>query len=92
MSDEDWRNPTARTLAVALDGRNIEDAEGETSRDRFLLLLNAHYEPVAFTIPRGRSAFRAVLTSTEPDDTPTIAKRGKITVEARSLLLLHSEQ
>jgi isoamylase len=90
MSPEDWGNPTARTLAVALDGRHIEDAEGETAPDRFLLMLNAHHEPVEFTIPPGRNKWHAVLTSAGPDDTPSITRRRTITVEGRSLLLLHS--
>jgi isoamylase len=91
MSPEDWQNPTARTLAVALDGRQIEDAEGETKPDRFLLMLNAHHDPVEFTIPPGRNAWHAVLTSAGPDDTPQITPKGTITVESRSLLLLHSD-
>jgi glycogen operon protein len=92
MSDEDWQNPTSRALAVALDGRNIEDAEGETSRDRFLLLLNAHFEAVVFTVPQRRSNWHAVLTSAEPDDTPQISRKGTIEVDARALLLLHGRQ
>ena len=51
MSHQDWENQPANSLAVALDGRLIEDAEGETTYDRYLLLLNGHWEPVEFTIP-----------------------------------------
>jgi glycogen operon protein len=90
MAPEDWQDPSAHSLAVALDGRLIEDADGETSSDRFLLLLNAHYEPVTFTIPVGRRGWKAVLTSSGPDDTPQITSTGTITVEPRALLLLHS--
>ncbi len=88
MSAEDWQNPSARSLAVALDGRQIEDADGGTSTDQFLLLLNAHHEVVEFTIPRGRGRWRAVLTTGGPDDTPAITAAGTITLEGRSLLLL----
>ena len=49
--------PPCRALAVALDGRQIEDADGETTDDRFLLLLNAHHEPVKFTVPPGPDAW-----------------------------------
>jgi isoamylase len=91
MSEEDWQNPDTNSLAVALDGRRIEDADGETSRDRFLLLLNAHWEPIKFTIAPGGGAWKAVLTSGEPDETPAIdGGERTIEVEARSLLLLHS--
>ena len=54
MTADDWQRPHhARTLAVALDGRQIADTDGDTTSDRFLLLLNAHHEPVKFTIPPG---------------------------------------
>jgi isoamylase len=88
MKEEDWQDPHAKTLAISLDGRQIEDADGEVARERFLLLLNAHYEPVEFTIPIGRRGWKVVLTSTEPDETPAIAKNGTIDVADRSFLLL----
>jgi isoamylase len=88
MSEEDWQVPHAKTLAISLDGRQIEDAEGETDRARFLLLLNAHCEPVKFTIPVGRTTWQVVLTSVEPDDTPPVGDGGVIEVADRSFLLL----
>jgi isoamylase len=90
MSAQDWEDSFARALAMSLDGRQIEDAEGETSADRFLLLLNAHFEPVRFTIPPGRAKWEAVLTTGKPEDTPKLTSRRTITLDARSLLLLHS--
>ena len=91
MTADDWQNPMARTLAVALDGRQIADVEGDTSRDRFLLLLNAHHEPVEFKIPARRGLWKAVLTTGGPDDTPEIGPDGTILLDSRALLLLHSE-
>ena len=90
MRAEDWQNPIAKTLAVALDGRLIEDAEGETSRDRLLLLINAHHEPVEFTVPAGRGSWRVVLTTDDPDPIDPLAGGDVVTVRDRSLLLLHS--
>ena len=90
MTPEDWQNPTIRTLAVALDGRHIADEDGDTTSDRYLLLLNAHHEPAKFTIPPGPLAWDAVLTTGGPDDTPRITAKGTITLEARSLLLLQN--
>ena len=90
MTAKDWQDPFARTLSMSLDGRQIEDAEGETSTDRFLLFLNAHYEPVRFTIPPGRAQWSAVLTTGNPDETPKLTNRRTITLASRSLLLLHS--
>jgi glycogen operon protein len=89
MSEEDWANPAQNSLAVALDGRLIEDSDGETTFDRYLLLLNAHWDPVEFTIPPGRGCWFAVLTSGGPDDTPAVTSQGTVTLEGRSLLLLH---
>jgi isoamylase len=91
MTADDWQDPSGKTLAVALDGRQIEDGEGDTSRDRFLLLLNAHHEPVEFAIPPGHAQWHVVLTSGGPDDSPEISPEGTITTDARSLLLLHGQ-
>jgi isoamylase len=88
-SQDDWDNPPTNSLAVALDGRHIEDGDGETTFDRYLLLLNAHWEPVEFTLPRSRGHWFAVLTSGEPDETPEITAQGTVTLEERSLLVLH---
>jgi isoamylase len=90
MTEEDWRDPSARALAVALDGRQIEDAEGETSSDRFVLLLNAHHEPVRFTIPRGKARWRPVLYTGRPEEAPKLSSRRTLTLAPRSLLLLHN--
>lgn len=90
MQQEDWENPDTNSLAVALDGRHIEDSEGETSRDRYLLLLNAHWEDVEFTIAPGGGYWFVVLTSGEPGDSPEVGRDRRITVGARSLMLLHS--
>jgi glycogen operon protein len=51
MGDEDW---DARTLGVFLNGEEIptHDREGNPIEGgSFLILFNAHHEPVAFTIP-----------------------------------------
>ena len=90
MKERDWQDPHARALCVALDGRQIEDAEGETTPDRFVLLLNAHYGAVRFTIPTSRSTWRPVLTTGRVEETPKLTKRGSVTLGPRSLLLLHS--
>ena len=66
MTEDDWEHPTSNALAVSLDGRQIEDAEGETSDDRFLLLLNAHHERVEFTIPAGDARGRRCLQPPVP--------------------------
>ena len=53
MSDHDWRQGYAKSLAVYLNGRGITTTDGEGRRvidDSFLVLFNAHSEPVRFTM------------------------------------------
>jgi glycogen operon protein len=89
MAEHDWQNAPTNTLAVALNGRLIEDLDGETSPDRFLLLLNAHHEDIEFAVPWGSARWQTVLTSGEPDESPSGATE-TVRVQARSFLLLHS--
>ena len=63
--------------------------KGKPPADRFLLLVNAHDEPVKFTIPSVRAKWEPVLTTGRVDETPRLTAR-TVTLEARSLLLLHS--
>ena len=54
MVDEDWQHAHTRSFAVFINGdalREIDD-DGRPVRDEsFLLLFNAHHEPLAFTLP-----------------------------------------
>ncbi len=90
MTDDDWHRTEANALAVFLDGDRIEDEDGHVRGGQFLLLLNAHHEPVEFTVATDHT-WQAVLTSSEPDDTPIITDHGTVTLADRSLLLLHDE-
>ena len=57
MTDSDWHTGYARSLGVFLNGDAITEPgpHGETVRDdNFLLLFNAHREPVRFTLPGRR--------------------------------------
>ena len=54
MTDRDWSDGHARTLAIYLNGRGIPDRNqlGEQIvDDSFLLLINAHHQQVTFTLP-----------------------------------------
>ncbi|MEY2439546.1 MAG: isoamylase, partial [Verrucomicrobiota bacterium] len=54
MSDEEWASPFVRCLGVLLSGDTVDimDFEGQPIRDEtFLLLINAHYEPIQFVLP-----------------------------------------
>ena len=54
MSDEEWMSPFVRCIGVLLSGDTIDvlNFEGEPIRDEtFLLLINAHHEPLNFVLP-----------------------------------------
>src|SRR5438876_1079010 len=54
MSEEEWASPFVRCIGMLLSGDAIDvlSFEGEPIRDdTFLLLINAHYEPIPFVLP-----------------------------------------
>ena len=54
MSDEEWNSPFVRCLGMLISGDAVDlvDAQGEPVRDdTFLLLINAHQEPISFVLP-----------------------------------------
>jgi isoamylase len=60
MNDQDWQNGFAKCVGMLISGSTIDvrDSKGEAVRDdTFLLLCNAHYEPLTFILP-GREEIR----------------------------------
>ena len=54
MTDTEWNSPFVRCLGMLLSGDTIDvqTFEGEPIRDNtFLLLINAHHEPIPFVLP-----------------------------------------
>jgi glycogen operon protein len=54
MNEEEWTSPFFRCIGMLLSGdsTDIPDAQGQPIRDEtFLLLINAHYEPIDFVLP-----------------------------------------
>ena len=54
MTESDWQSGYARTLTVFLNGDAIPEPDNLGRRitdDHFLLLSNAHTQPVTFTLP-----------------------------------------
>src|SRR2546423_15079 len=96
MTDDDWRNEQARSLAVQLAGDAIDEVDERGNRvtgDTLLLLLNTHHRGVSFALPSHRQA-----VSWEPllDTRESTGRRktrravrggGAYRVEARSLAL-----
>jgi isoamylase len=93
MTQKDWQRDDARTLGVFLNGLEIpsRDPTGEEIvDDSFLLLFNAHFEDVPFTLPTRRFGARWAVELATGDGVPDgpIPGRSEIVVQNRSLVLL----
>jgi isoamylase len=96
MTQRDWRNPEARAIGVFLNGDelNMTTPSGDELRDEsFLVLFNAHHEPMTFRMPTRRfgSRWTLELSTAEPElerDARAWSARSEVNVESRSILLL----
>jgi len=93
MTMRDWQRQPGRTLGVFLNGDEIASrtAQGEEIvDDSFLILVNAHEEPVAFTLPTRRFGARWELVLATGQGAPEgfVAARAQVTVQDRSLTVL----
>jgi glycogen operon protein len=93
MTQKDWQREDARTLGVFLNGHEIPSRApdgAEIIDDSFLLLFNAHFEPVTFTLPTRRFGARWLVELSTGDGVPDgpIAGRADVTVQDRALVLL----
>ncbi|MDI2125136.1 glycogen debranching protein GlgX [Yinghuangia seranimata] len=99
MTDADWREATAKSLAVFLNGNAISepDHRGQPiADDSFLLLFNASHEDLAFHIPLNHGAQWTVLIDTadagcatrDPKDRPVVQAGEPWHVPARAMALL----
>jgi len=67
MDDADWASGFAKSVAVFLNGDAIPDRDErgrQVTDDRFLLVLNAHDEPIDWRLPRHRVARWTVALDT----------------------------
>jgi glycogen operon protein len=93
MSEQDWQEPHARAFAVFLNGDALQerDEDGRPVRDdSFVLLFNAHHEPLTFTMPdesfgTGWHLLIDTTAAREPE-TRTAQAGDTFEVQARSLL------
>jgi glycogen operon protein len=91
MTDEDWEDGHARSLGLFINGESIADVDQRGQPvvdDSFLLLLNAHDEAIAWTLPtQWARPWEVVLASAEPRLEGT-SPGGVLEVPARSVLVL----
>jgi len=94
MTDGDWEAGYAKSVAVFLNGEAISEPDPRGRRisdDSFLLLFNAHYEPIRFTVSqRHGEAWETVIdtATAKITDRPAVKGGGNVTVEARALQVL----
>ena len=98
MTEAGWRDPDARSLALYLDGADAPDLAADGSPmldDDFLLLVNAWWKPLDFTIPPtrpGQTWLREIDTF-DPTGTEASATAGvadQVAVRPRSVVVLRA--
>jgi len=96
LRDEDWSDGSMRCFGMLMDGRvqpaGVVEREGEDGT--LLMVLNAHHEPVAFTLPahRGGSGWSLLIDTNAPDRREERGAPGDaFPVAARSLLVFAME-
>jgi len=91
MTDEDWDAGFVKCLGVRLAGDLIGDMDerGEpVVDDTALILLNAHHEPIPFTLPETKDGqhWNRVLETYDDDQSPHLADGGSVyELQARSM-------
>jgi glycogen operon protein len=96
MTEEEWHNEFGRCLGLRLAGDAIEECDhmGEPiAGDTFLVLLNAHHEPVPFKLPahEARVRWEGVLDTRDWEVAaphPTFRAGEEYDLEGRSLAVL----
>jgi isoamylase len=92
MADEAWNAPFVRSLGVLAVGNALDEVDErgrQVTGDTLLILLNAHYEEVPFTLPKvkGRSWLRVIDTIEARVPEQRFAGGAKYPLQGRSLAL-----
>ena len=101
MTQDDWNAAFGRALMVHLDGEAIAEPDSRGQRivdDSFLLMFNAHYEDIDFTVPGAKfgDEWEIVVDTTGPlgyrEDAQPIGPDSTVTVGQRSTVVLRRTQ
>jgi len=93
MSDEDWDAGSAASVGIFLNGEAITDRDRrgqQITDDSFLLLFNAHADPVDWTLPKQWGQWWQVIIETaDPGrDGETLESSATIPLGGRSVVVL----
>jgi glycogen operon protein len=96
MTAADWADPSALALALYLDGSDDPDRAADGTPlldDDFLVLVNAWWEPLGFTVPVTRAGltWQCAIDTYDPSrsDARTALRAGELrTVDPRSVVVL----
>ncbi|RNE49460.1 glycogen debranching protein GlgX [Corynebacterium alimapuense] len=97
MSQDDWDFSFGKALMVYLNGNAISEPDSRGQKitdDSFILMFNAHYEEIEFTLPTRSFGVRwqLLVDTTEntgyPVEASVIEAKGTIIVPARSTMVL----
>ena len=101
MTQDDWNASFGRALMVFLDGETIAEPDARGQRvvdDSFLLMFNAHYEDIDFTVPGADfgDEWEVVVDTTQArgvrEDAPPVPSGRTVTVGQRSTVVLRRTQ
>ena len=98
MDDKAWNDGNVRCLGVRLAGDVIDDVDerGEPIiGDTLLLLMNAHWEQISFTLPATRVEhyWQTILDTAHPQDGLKVCHGGEeFMLQGRSLALLRTTE
>ncbi len=100
VSDEQWADPTMHAMAIYLDGSNAPDQAQDGTPlldDDFLILVNAWWEPVTFTLPPVRESTQTWFIELDSYDPGVSAARefprhtgDRVVARPRSLTVLRA--
>ena len=98
MDMDDWRNTYAFSMMIYLNGSDIPEVDWYGNRmvdNDFILIFNAHYEPIMFTLPDERYGhkWQLVVDTHNPNGPELSYEAGfMITAQSRSFLMLMSDK
>ena len=98
MDMDDWRNTHAFSMMIYLNGSDITEVDWYGNRmvdNDFILIFNAHYEPIMFTLPDERYGhkWQLVVDTHNPNGPELSYEAGfMITAQSRSFLMLMSDK